>query len=492
MASLFFCIIMVGSFFFLFFILLYRRGNKLAKRAFEFSFIAIFGIACVANIVELMEPRLSEPPENSINAGVMVWVSLWLFVIWSVYRCSKRVKTICMTLCFLASPIVPLFALQAFGYNSFISNRGTLPTLSESGDEQLKTRGNVYIFIFDEWSYQRSFSDKELIPEFRNLKQFTDRALVFHNARSRWDYTERALPALLFQNDLQFIIKKNQLGFQGKQFYPIEDVESIFHHARELGYYTAMVGHAMPYGEMLGESVDFCRAICAYKWFGDDFFDVVKIHLLSAGLLLPTPFFHSERVLLSHYFFNRFQVELINTTHDLFKTIVHNSSRPTVTFFHYNIPHFPHVFTRNGHKEFFAVYKTDESENYYGNLAYLDEKIGEIISNLKASKNYDNSLIIMTSDHSWRFDPDYDRREWQWIFEKLHVPLCIKLPGQTHSIEIDSKFLTFKLGSFINNYLDGTFTLTEVKSLLEQEDYFTPTPLENLRPDMLSRMENRG
>ena len=138
------------------------------------------------------------------------------------------------------------------------------------------------------------------------------------------------------------------------------------------------------------------------------------------------------------------------------------------------------------------MYKTDEFSNYYGNLAYLDEKIGEIISILKASNNYDDSLIISTSDHSWRFDPDYDKEEWQWIFEKLHVPLYIKLPGQTHAMEIDSPFKTFKLGSFINDYLDGRFTLTDVKLLLEQEDSFTPKSLEYLDSNILSQMNNQG
>ena len=41
-----------------------------------------------------------------------------------------------------------------------------------------------------------------------------------------------------------------------------------------------------------------------------------------------------------------------------------------------------------------TIYKYDNVENYYGNLAYLDEKIGEIISILKQAKKFDLWLIF--------------------------------------------------------------------------------------------------
>ena len=52
------------------------------------------------------------------------------------------------------------------------------------------------------------------------------------------------------------------------------------------------------------------------------------------------------------------------------------------------------------------------------------------------------------------------------------------MPHQNHSIDIDSRFNTFKLGSFISKYLDGDFTLPEVQTFLADENYFTPELLE--------------
>lgn len=53
------------------------------------------------------------------------------------------------------------------------------------------------------------------------------------------------------------------------------------------------------------------------------------------------------------------------------------------------------------------------------------------------------------------------------------------MPYQKHTIEINAKFNTYKLGSFINKPLDGEFTLAEVKPLLMKDNYFTPLLLES-------------
>ena len=484
--SLLFCIVLVGTIFFLSFILLYVKGKKFTRKVFEIAFITILGIALIANISHLTEYFADHPSASLVKLGILAWILMGCFAIWAILNESKKIKMFCITFCFISSPIIPIFTFNALGYKSFISNRGSIPTLSETNNHKLKDKRNVYIFIFDEWSYQRSFNNKELIARFSNLKQFANRALVFHKATSPWPNTFASIPSLLFQTDLRFVVKKNQIGFQGKQNDTLNQAKNIFQHAhQESGFYTAMIGAAMPYGELLGENVDFCKSICVYKKFGNSFFDVAKYHFLTAALLLPAPLLYYQRNLISAYFFNRFQVNRIDITHELFKSIVENQTSSTFAVFHYMIPHFPYVYNRDGHKNFFHAYKWTPL-NYHGNLAYLDRKIGEIISTLKQANKFDNSLIIMTSDHSWRRDPDYDKNNWWWIFEKYHVPLFIKMPHQKSSIKIDSKFNTFKIGSFINKSLDGDFTLAEVKSLLSDDDYFTPDLLENKSSDELS------
>jgi len=487
--ALIFCIMAVGSLFFLCFALFYIAGTRLTRKLCEISFISLCGIALMANISHLVKLLKKHPPDSIIILGMLLWILMCGGIVWLLLKNSQRVKTICIMCCFVPSPVLPLFTLSAMGYQSYISDSGSLPTPVAADISTLDDKNNVYLFIFDEWSYLRSFNNGMLIPEFPNLQRLAARAMVFHNAVSPSSNTATAIPSLLFQTNLPFTVRGTLLGFQGKEFHHLNQAENVFHHAQELGFFNAMIGAAMPYGEMLDTSVDFCRSIPVYKRFGNSFFGVAKYHLLTAALMLPAPLFHFERRVIAEYFFNKFQVNCITNTHELFKNVVKNQHRPTFAVFHYMIPHFPYIFTRKGYKNLFAIYSATDTANYYGNLAYLDEKIGEIISILKELNKFEESLIIFTSDHGWRFDPDYDKTTWPCYFdhvqnkwwcypEKQHVPLFIKMPYQKQSIEINSLFRTYHLGGFINEFLDGKVTLAEVESFFTTNDYFKPDPLE--------------
>ncbi|NVO58597.1 sulfatase-like hydrolase/transferase [Rhodobacteraceae bacterium B1Z28] len=65
---------------------------------------------------------------------------------------------------------------------------------------------------------------------------------------------------------------------------------------------------------------------------------------------------------------------------------------------------------------------------YYGNMAEVDDKFGALIAELKANGQYDDTLIIFTSDHA-------DQLGDNWIYGRrgpfpglFHVPLMIRDP----------------------------------------------------------------
>jgi hypothetical protein len=477
--SLLFCTLLLGTVFFLCFIILYIRGNKFTKKAFSLFFLAVFGIAVVAITLHSIEsgpqtsPSLSQAPITSqLNTGYFLWTLLGIFLIYSCFKHNNKIKNFCVILCFIVSPIIPILTFNALQYPTIISNAGSLSAPSESKHSNKESIKNVYIFIFDEWSYQRSFRKRKLITTFENLKKFEDEAFVFYKAFSPAPNTFNSMPSFLFQNNKRFTGKGGRMGFRSKKgFHPIKQNESIFHHARELGFYTCIIGSYIPYGGLLSDGVDFAKSLPVSKRLGDSFFGVAKYHLVTASLMLPEPFFDLGRRKITDYLFNRFQFNRNNATHEMFKAIVQNQSKSTFAVFHYMLPHFPYIYNQDGHKKFYDLYAWNPS-NYYGNLDYLDKKIGEIISVLKESGNFDNSLIIMTSDHSWRKDPGYNKV--RLTLKKCHVPLFIKFPYQDHSIKINSLFSTSKLGTIINKYLDDDFDIAKAKPLLRGKRYFTP------------------
>ncbi len=100
----------------------------------------------------------------------------------------------------------------------------------------------------------------------------------------------------------------------------------------------------------------------------------------------------------------------------------------------------------------------------------MDRKAGWIIKTLKKAGKFDKSLIVFTSDHTWRNDPEIIQGES--YIEKCHIPLFIKLPHQKVPIEINSKFSTSRLGIVINGFLDKKISSSNMKTILDNPVFF--------------------
>ena len=74
---------------------------------------------------------------------------------------------------------------------------------------------------------------------------------------------------------------------------------------------------------------------------------------------------------------------------------------------------------------------------YDGAIAYMDAQIGELLDRLRALRLYDNTLIIITSDHGEAFgEHNLMEHATGFLYEnQVHVPMLIKFPGQHHAEE---------------------------------------------------------
>jgi arylsulfatase A-like enzyme len=76
---------------------------------------------------------------------------------------------------------------------------------------------------------------------------------------------------------------------------------------------------------------------------------------------------------------------------------------------------------------------------YDGAIAYLDEKVGELIAHLKATGQFERTLIIITADHGESFgDRNILGHDTSVYEDQVHVPLIIKYPGQTHAERVET------------------------------------------------------
>lgn len=81
---------------------------------------------------------------------------------------------------------------------------------------------------------------------------------------------------------------------------------------------------------------------------------------------------------------------------------------------------------------------------YDANLSYGDSQIGQVVQELKNLKIYDNTILIVTSDHGEAFwEHGYSGHNVQLYQESIHIPLVIKpargsgssLPTYPHKVE---------------------------------------------------------
>lgn len=174
-----------------------------------------------------------------------------------------------------------------------------------------------------------------------------------------------------------------------------------------------------------------------------------------------------------------------------------NSDKTFFLFLHYMDPHdpyFEHPFSGLGYAraampnpdpKFVEPFK----EFYRQDAEYLDTWIGEVITRLKDLGLYDNSLVILTSDHGEEF---YEHGGW-WHGTTLHeeqirVPLIIKKPASEDAGTYSEKLC---------GLLDVPPTiLAELGSDLLPEmrgrDLFETNPEDEFIPEIFAEADHEG
>jgi arylsulfatase A-like enzyme len=103
---------------------------------------------------------------------------------------------------------------------------------------------------------------------------------------------------------------------------------------------------------------------------------------------------------------------------------------------------------------------TDMMAVYYGLVTEVDDAIGQIIQKLRDIGEYDNTLIIYTSDHGEMLGSHGRNGKGNFYDASIRVPLLIKLPkGEHRGLVVDRPVMSTDLFATILDY-----TLSDTKS----------------------------
>lgn len=435
---------------------LVRRTGRPALIIFNHLFLAAFGVGVLANLKFTASkiPHVCwQLTTSQINAA---WILLALLVGYSLSKPQLRILLRCRQVCQILLPVVPVTFVSLLWSSTYpVAVEPILPipqACSASASGHSMTQGGIYVFLFDEWSYERTFADGVALPQYPHLADFARTATVYHKAYSPAPNTETSVPAILLQTPDVVEIKNGWAGFHtvGGALRPARDYTSLFDRPGMLGYHTAMIGSAMPYRLWLGERVDLCRNHCIYSR-GDSLWSQLGIHVFNAMHYAPDPWTNHSYKHIEKWLLHGRNCSILKNVHSDVRTIVREWPSNTLVFAHVNLPHFPAVLKSD--LSFCELQQTgwreDDLDQYEANLTAMDAMLGDFVTALQQAGKYDDATIVLTSDHTWRTDPDW--AAGRLTGPKTHVPLLVKAPRQDRPACVDERFETKNLGELIES-----------------------------------------
>lgn len=319
-------------------------------------------------------------------------------------------------------------------------------------------RPPVFLFLFDEWSYQRSYDGDELRPFFRNLRRLAGHSLEFTNAHTLAGATNPSIPRLLFQRPGELVTRNGVAVWkQGDSTVESARVPSIFAAAHARGYGTSLIGFYFPYRTLLGDQVDYV-ADSAYVPKGTGFWSRAATVAARNLEFLADPL---SQVLYRRWYARTLSENWFRMNHvwrRALRDLIRRSDRSEFALIHWPVPHGPFILDADGsYRGPFEGERLDGTpDDYRRHLGFLDLVLGEALAELDSAGLLDPALVIVTSDHSWKAEPDRARRAVPE--SRTWVPLLVKLPHQTTGYRIPQRFCMGQLGALLERAMDGRLT----------------------------------
>ena len=281
----------------------------------------------------------------------------------------------------------------------------------------------VVLLIFDELDQRVAFSERPAGLLLPWMDRFLSEAVVCTSAYPPSNCTEISIPAFLTGRLVEetYVSGPVSIGlrFSGASTYrAFGEQTTLFHRLRERSINCGVVVSYHPIGRLFGD------VTADYLWLEgltqESAIDGSIPEMIGAFLrsLLETP---------KYSLFGSSLIVGMGATQYLQSSAaaIRFASDPAigVSFLHWTIPHAPYIYDRKRK----ALGRTTMGPlGYLDNLALCDCAMERVRTAMMAAGLWEQSVVIMTSDHWWRYasglDGKMDRR----------VPFAVRFPGGDH------------------------------------------------------------
>jgi hypothetical protein len=335
----------------------------------------------------------------------------------------KGLMKVLFVMLLVISPLILTSLYTVVKASTVVEDTAPKETLAAPHDYKppLLPDGSIYLIIFDEMSYEYLYENGEVKKAFPNFRAFSSVADNYHDATAPGPDTMTSLPALLnAEEGLKTKVLGSRLYVVEKGRKPTELVpspENILSMARAQGYGTALYGWYHDYCNIFKNLLDACKSYSIYNYAAS-----------AKGFSPLNPFFTNFNlwpyVYPAGYIKNLTSVPFQrNNANDMLdrslKTL--EVDEPYFYFIHFGVPHVPFVFDGSGYNPPADPFNPSD-KNYINQLTYVDRMFGRFMAKMKDVNKFDNSTVVVMSDHNFRDKAPRD--EWK------EIPVIVKNKGQ--------------------------------------------------------------
>ncbi|HKR26652.1 MAG TPA: hypothetical protein VJS11_04325 [Acidobacteriaceae bacterium] len=314
--------------------------------------------------------------------------------------------------------------------------------------------------LFDELSYRLVFERQPAGQEFSNFERLRERSYSFSDVKPVGFYTDRIIPSLFVGTEIDKIRSSvtgdlEYLGPRERRWKEFDPDSSLFGLAQRDRWNPGVAGWSNPYCRILRPVLNECF------WQPADAIPLEDIGASSnhsaTQNALALPRYALTRLLAKENSDSPQLEHLIQGYIALMgsaRTLIRDPHTHFV-FVHLPVPHPPGIYDRRGHR-------LRPGGNYLDNLTLADDTLAQLMQEIQASADADDTTVIVSSDHSWRVPlwdstPDWTKEEEEIsrdTFDPRPVFL-IHFPGETNGVDIRSAMPELEEHDIIAGILNG-------------------------------------
>ena len=411
--------------------------------------------------------------------SVPLAVSVFLTII--AFFKAKAATRLAISLLLILAPLVVITFSQAMLLAvKYRSSDKTAPLIASKNGAK---HPRILWMVFDELDFRVAFAERPNSVNLPELDRLANESLFASNAYPPAGETLLSLPALISGKLVSEVHREgpDKLIIKYGDDQPAVSWGSqpnIFSQARAEGFNTALFGWYHPYCRIIGNDLTQCAwqglmpvAEINRLLRGDNtaqstwncFVDSVVEHVRTGALTIPFGYLIFKPAAIDFADVLR-KDDLLYLDNTLQRTIeAANNKELGLILTHWPIPHPPNIFDRKTHQ-----ISTAPDHSYLDNLELADETLGKVRKAIEEKGNWDDMVILVSSDHWWR--PSWKKQlVWTAEDEKTmrsdldrRVPFILKMPGTgTQEIRYDTPFNTVLTHDLLLAILNGEVSDTK-------------------------------